>query len=61
MTELSMIEARIKALEIASTAISELTTSDCTNSPKVKDELGEISIELSLRADSLKENWKLMD
>jgi hypothetical protein len=48
-------EAKIKALEIASIVISELESSDCTDSLKIKNELYKIAVSLAKRADKLKE------
>ena len=44
---------KIEALIIASIVINELQTSDCTNSQKVKDELGIIATTLSKRVNRL--------
>jgi len=46
-------QAKIEALHIASVVIDELQTSECTDSFKVKDELGIIAHALKRRADKL--------
>jgi len=47
-------QAKIEALQIASTVINELIGSDCTESYKIKNELSIISSQLYKRAGELK-------
>ena len=47
-------QAKIEALEIASIAIDELISSDCTENAKVKKELNAISFKLSNQSYRLK-------